>query len=119
MSDKNENFTVGALIGFIAGALAGVLLAPAGGSETRKKVRKEYEDKVAPVLDKISDRAKELSGPMRKKFVDEIEQLTDDINEKVEDVEDAVEEKAKSLKQSLQSGELKKRFFNGMNSKKP
>lgn len=118
MSDKNENFSAGALIGFITGIIAGVLLAPAEGSETRKRVKKEYEDKVAPALDKISERAKKLSAPMRQKFVDEIEQLADDVDEKVGEVEEAVVDKAKSLKQSLRSGELKKHFFDGINSRK-
>ncbi len=108
MSDKNENFSAGALIGFITGIIAGILLAPAEGSETRKRVRKEYEDKVAPALDKISEKAKELSGPMREKFVDEIEQLADDVDERVGEVKEAVESKAKSLK---------KHFFDGINSR--
>lgn len=110
MSDKKENFSAGALIGFIVGAVAGVLLAPAGGDETRKKIKKGYEEKVAPALDKISDKAKELGGPVKEKFVDEIEQLADDVSEKVEKVGDAVENKAKSLK---------KHFFGGINSNKP
>lgn len=107
---KKDNFSPGSLVGFAVGLIMGVLLAPAKGKETREKIKKEYDEKIAPVLDKVSDRAKELSDPVKERFIeriDQIEQLTGDVEKKVES---AVQKKVK---------EVKKRFFSGINPKKP
>src|SRR3989344_2248235 len=105
MCHKDNTFSSGAFFGFVAGIVTGLLFAPTQGSETRKKVKKEYDERIAPVLERVSDRAQELSEPMKARFVEKIEQLTDEVGQKVEDV---VDEKHKGLKT------VKKKLFNGI-----
>ena len=48
--NKSESFGIGLGIGLVVGGVAGLLLAPKSGSETRQVIK----DKVGEVADKVS-----------------------------------------------------------------
>jgi gas vesicle protein len=78
-SMKKVSFLKGTIIGAVAGALAGVLLAPKSGKETqddiKRKVKGTYEDiqrrleqmssEVAGRVDNLKEAAKDLKGEAR------------------------------------------------------
>jgi gas vesicle protein len=49
--DKNQKVVLGFILGIAAGALAGILMAPDSGDETRRKIT----DKAKGVKDDLSD----------------------------------------------------------------
>jgi gas vesicle protein len=50
------------LIAFAAGVVAGVMLAPASGSETRKKIADTAEDLFSGAKDRVSDRKESIKA---------------------------------------------------------
>jgi gas vesicle protein len=92
MEKETNNFGIGLFFGIVVGALAGILLAPNTGEETRRKLMDTSED--------IQNNLKTLSSKVRKEteemiqkgkdFVKEIEKNTDkkihSMEEKIEDV---------------------------------
>jgi gas vesicle protein len=59
-----------ALVGAAAGAVAGVLMAPASGEETRKKLREEGErikDDVSQKVDSLTEGGREKLEEIKKK----------------------------------------------------
>jgi gas vesicle protein len=52
---NNSKLLSALLIGAAAGAILGLLFAPEKGSETRKKIRKEGEDLLDELADKLED----------------------------------------------------------------
>ena len=106
---KDGSFNTGAIFGFMAGILTGLLFAPTEGKETRRKVKKEIDERILPVLEKAAEKAQELNEPMKSAFVEKIQQLTDDVEDKANSV---IDDKVKRLKK------IKKKFFDGvLNSK--
>ncbi len=61
------NFIAGLLIGAVAGAIAGVLLAPSKGTETRRKIISEADE----FTDSLHDRIDALKATIEQKM-DEI-----------------------------------------------
>lgn len=71
---KNTGTVLGALlIGAALGAVAGILLAPAKGSDTRKK---------------LADGTKDLTGSLKNKFTRSAEKVEEFANEKKENLEE-------------------------------
>ncbi|PBQ32995.1 hypothetical protein CNR22_14825 [Sphingobacteriaceae bacterium] len=71
---KNTGTILGALlIGAALGAVAGILLAPDKGSETRKK---------------LMEGSKDLAGNLKNKFMRSAEKVEDFANEKKENLEE-------------------------------
>ncbi|MBI4091135.1 YtxH domain-containing protein [candidate division WWE3 bacterium] len=71
---KNENkvlLPIGILAGAILGGLAGVLLAPASGSENRRKL-KDLTMKMKAELEKRLEEVKDLSEDSYNKIVDAV-----------------------------------------------
>lgn len=51
----NGDFAKGALVGAIAGAIGGILLAPKSGVELRKDLRDNFEEIKAKIIEKLED----------------------------------------------------------------
>jgi len=75
MSDNKGKFILGAAIGAIAGAAAGILFAPKSGKETRKIIgdkAKEYAEKSKEMLDNgkvaTKEKIKEVADTVSKKM---------------------------------------------------
>lgn len=68
--DNTGKVLFAALVGAAAGAVAGVLLAPASGEETRKKLREEGErikDDVSQKVDSLTEGGREKLEEIKKK----------------------------------------------------
>jgi len=102
MDKKSKGIVIGASVGVIAGAIAGILLAPKSGKETRADIAKyvlEMKDSIAEQLAK----AGKFSKDAYKKTVDKIV--------KVYEVEKKItSEDAKDIKEKLENNyeEVKK-----------
>jgi gas vesicle protein len=81
MSDRGDSFFKGFVIGGILGAIAGVLLAPKSGRETREELGEEAE--------KIYSRTKSDFEHARKAAMKSFEEGRDKILEKLKDDEDS------------------------------
>lgn len=103
MQKTTKNFFTGMLFGAIAGAAAGILLAPKSGKETRADIARyssEIKDKIAEELSKIQNFTRESYNSVVDRVVgiyesakkisevdaDEIRKKLDDQYEKVEDI---------------------------------
>jgi gas vesicle protein len=91
------------LAGATAGALAGILFAPAKGSETRKRIVRKAEDLVDDVKDKFDDLLEVVTAKVEKvkdEVVDYAEKvkndLTDFAEKKMADTEEAVKNAGKA-----------------------
>jgi gas vesicle protein len=68
--DNTGKVLFAALVGAAAGAVAGVLMAPASGEETRKKLREEGErikDDVSQKVDSLTEGGREKLEEIKKK----------------------------------------------------
>lgn len=75
MSAKNVLW--GVLAGAATGALAGILLAPAKGSRTRKKILKKSEDYSDAVMKKFNKLLEEITGKFDK-VMEDVSQYTEE-----------------------------------------
>jgi gas vesicle protein len=85
MSDRGDGFFKGFVIGGIIGAVAGILLAPKSGRETREDLGEEAE--------KLYTQTKSDFEHARKAAMKSFEEGRDKILEKLKDDEGVVEEK--------------------------
>lgn len=67
MSNSTGDFFKGLILGAAVGTVAGILLAPQSGEDTRKDIKKFALD--------VSDKAQDLYADSRKKVEDKIEAL--------------------------------------------
>lgn len=101
MSNKIGNTTLAILAGVAIGAIAGILLAPDKGSNTRKKIKEGFDHDKKDLKNKIGD----LSDTFREKLSDtqyDLEETYDDLvsnmSHKTEDVISFLETKLADLK---------------------
>jgi gas vesicle protein len=73
------------LIGAVAGFVAGILLAPASGKETRKKIKEE--------VDKTSDKAKENFEKVAKEAEKGIRVVKEKTQEGIDAIKDFIDKK--------------------------
>jgi len=69
-SNVHKKVALGATIGLTVGFIAGVLLAPKAGKETRNDLVKNFQE--------LPDKAKELSGRAQEMLEEEKEKATDE-----------------------------------------
>ncbi len=72
MDKKSKGVILGASVGILAGAIAGILLAPKSGKETRADITKhvgEMKDKIAKELSKVGKVSKEAYNEIVEKVV--------------------------------------------------
>jgi len=95
MSDNNTavGFLGGLLLGATAGFLAGVLIAPASGEETRRRLRRRVEDE-ADEIRRRGRRLAEDADDIRRKG----RRLVEDATEKVEE---GLDQGRKTLRKAL------------------
>lgn len=73
--DNTGKVLFAALVGAAAGAIAGVLLAPASGEETRKKLREEGErikDDVTKKVGSLAEEGREKIEEIKKKAAETV-----------------------------------------------
>lgn len=73
--DNTGKVLFAALVGAAAGAIAGVLLAPASGEETRKKLREEGErikDDVSKKVGSLAEEGREKIEEIKKKAAETV-----------------------------------------------
>ncbi|MDA8028960.1 MAG: YtxH domain-containing protein [Nitrospiraceae bacterium] len=90
-SDRNDTGLVLFLTGLTLGAIAGVLLAPASGAETRRK---------------IVDTARSLRDEAEEEFEEGLEHLKHDIPAKKERYSEAVREGWKAFRATLEKDRI-------------
>ncbi len=124
--DSNDSFLGGALFGALIGMVAGILLAPDKGENTRRKLKavyadysekgryladeaveaaselklaaKPFVDEVEAKLAPIIERAKAEGPAVKGEIVEKIAQLTDMMERGFDDVRDGFKGKQKDLK---------------------
>ena len=94
MEDKTKGVIIGASVGVLAGAIAGILFAPQSGKETREDIAEylhEMKEKIATELSEIGEVTKEKYDEV----VDRIVKVYE--TEKKISVEDAADIKEKLI----------------------
>lgn len=90
---------LGLLAGVAAGALAGILFAPAKGSKTRKRILRKGEDLVDDLKDKFDDLLEVVT-----KKVEKVKEDVSDYAEKVKtDVTDFAEKKMAKTEEAIKN----------------
>lgn len=82
MKSSASKFLIGFIAGAAAGAIAGILLAPDKGSETRKKV---------------AEKAKKVKDDFEKSFSGQVDDLKDYFNKSVEETKSRVKKAGKKF----------------------
>lgn len=119
MDKQSKNVIIGASAGVLAGAIAGILLAPKSGKQTRAGISNyihEMKDEIADKLAKADDVTKEIYHGIVNKIVKVYEygkkittEDADDIRKKLDDNYDTViknirTKKAAEVKKAAQVG---------------
>ncbi|MBF0319823.1 MAG: YtxH domain-containing protein [Nitrospirae bacterium] len=99
MTKKNENGVSGALIavatliGSVAGAAVGLLLAPQSGDKTRAKIRESYDsvvENVNAVVKKVDDTLPEFVSKVRTELQDVPDQVKSELLILTKDTEERI-----------------------------
>jgi len=83
---SNKKFIIGAALGALAGAVAGMLLAPKSGAETRKIIKdkaKVYSAKGKAFLDKETTATQEVIKDQTEMTKKAIKKLADKVSQKL------------------------------------
>jgi gas vesicle protein len=106
MDKKNKGLIIGASVGILAGAIAGILLAPKSGKETRADITKyvhEMKDKIAEELAKAGKVTKEvyteIVGKIVKVYELEKKITAEDVKDIKQKLSDNYEEVKKVIKE--------------------
>lgn len=98
---KTGNTLVAILAGAAVGAVAGILMAPERGEETRKRIGKGFKDgtdELSKKFDDLKSQVKSTLNSNKKDFNSTINALVDSAEDKSEDIISALENKLKDLK---------------------
>jgi gas vesicle protein len=80
---------LGVLAGVAAGAILGILFAPAKGSDTRKNICKKGEDYTDAIKDKFNEFIEEISGKFDK-VKEDVSEFAEQAQTKAEEVKNDV-----------------------------
>lgn len=80
---KGTSFAKGALIGALAGAAAGILLAPKSGKETRKDIKDGAENLAKKSKGLVEKGVDEVKGVLER-GKESVEDLADDVKAEIE-----------------------------------
>ncbi|MDD2982923.1 MAG: YtxH domain-containing protein [Crocinitomicaceae bacterium] len=94
--EAGKKVALGVLAGAAVGAIAGVLLAPDKGSETRKKISKKTSDTVTGVKDKVAS----VVGTIGSKFQNGKEEVVEKFDIAKDKIADKVSDKVQDLKKA-------------------
>lgn len=111
---KTSNTLVAILAGAAVGAVAGILMAPERGEDTRKKIGKGFKTSTDELNKKFDDLKSQVKSALNNKrnFEATINELVDNAEDKSDDVIAALENKLKDLKKkaSETATEVKKQI---------
>ena len=88
MPNKNKGGSLffASLLGVVAGAIGGLLLAPKSGKETREDIKRlaaELNEKVKHGVMETKDRVKTVFGEANEAAVEKYQQIKDQVNQKL------------------------------------
>ncbi len=92
MEKQSNNFGIGLIFGILLGALAGVLLAPSTGEETRRKLMESTED-IQSNLKNLSQKVRKETDEMIRKGKDFVKEIEKNASNKFQSIEQNVKEK--------------------------
>jgi len=98
MSSNKLYFVGGIFLGTIVGGVLGLLLAPASGDETRKKIVEGTEE----TLGNVYDQAMEYSENLKEQFQDIQEQMTERIGQYKNQIESKIQEIQDEVSQDIE-----------------
>ncbi|MGL4607719.1 MAG: YtxH domain-containing protein [Eubacteriaceae bacterium] len=104
MSNK-LNFVGGLFVGTIIGGALGILLAPASGEETRKKLREGTEEALGNAYDQAveyGENLKEQLQDMQEQVTDRVNQYKNQIESKIQEIQDEVNQDIEELNRELE-----------------
>jgi gas vesicle protein len=95
MSKNNGGMLFAGIIGALAGALGGLLLAPQSGRDTRRKIAKlaaEISDKIKTETNETKDRVKDIYGKFSNEAFEKYNEIKNTVVGKVASLKTAGEE---------------------------
>lgn len=99
------NTLVAILAGAAVGAVAGILLAPERGVETRKRISKGFQegkDEVSCKIEELKNQIKGLLSSKKETLESSIDSIVADSTEKAEEVITRLEDKIAQLKERVE-----------------
>jgi len=104
MKKQTKELVIGTTLGIVAGAIAGVLLAPKSGKETREDIAKymhEMKDKIAEELHKAGKVTKEKYNEIVAKVVKVYEVEKKITTEDAKDIKDKLDHNFEEVKKAV------------------
>lgn len=94
---KKSNFLTGLFMGTFIGGIAGILLAPSSGKETRDKLKEISED-VKDNLYEFGEQTMEQVNAYKENLSEKVEEVNDKVNDTVNSYKDQIEGKLEEIK---------------------
>ena len=92
-----RKIAIGAAIGLTVGAVAGVLLAPKTGKETREDIVKTIQE-LPEKAKKLSEKTQEVMGEIKEEITEKTDEIMDEAKEAVSDTKDYMHDAARVKK---------------------
>ena len=107
---NDSKLLLGLIVGVAAGAVAGLLIAPTSGKETREKIKEASTNFKADLDNKLN----ELSSKLDEETIGDIKNKFGNLKGKAKEEYDAVAKKVKDLEQEIEAKikDLKKQAAN-------
>ena len=92
-----RKIAIGAAIGLTVGAVAGVLLAPKTGKETREDIVKTIQE-LPEKAKKLSEKTQTVMGEIKEEITEKTDEIMDEAKEAVSDTKDYMHDAARVKK---------------------